>query len=256
MRLEFGESDKPPSHSLRLAVGGGAIGRIDVWDNESLSDLELEQLDAYVPWYALALSGVQKVHEPEINPSLPIVDEASVDARTAGEFEEGSLGTSSLSLIEDRRTHQPVATAVISPDVSERHETALALKESEERYRMLAENPYGLIAEMDERARFIYANSNFETILGHAPQTLLGSEGISLIHVDDKEAVAEKFRNAVAELGTTQISFRVRHVDGSYRWFETTLKAYRTARKKLVVIVISRDSTDRIESDEALLREL
>ncbi|MBC8523084.1 PAS domain S-box protein, partial [PVC group bacterium] len=51
-------------------------------------------------------------------------------------------------------------------------ELELALLESKERYRMLAENPFDLIAEMDEHAKFIYASSTFESELGYPPETL------------------------------------------------------------------------------------
>ncbi len=53
---------------------------------------------------------------------------------------------------------------MICRDISDRKESEVALLESEERYRMLAENPFDLIVELDENAHFIYVSPNFETI--------------------------------------------------------------------------------------------
>jgi PAS domain S-box-containing protein len=158
----------------------------------------------------------------------------------------------SMFVVDDRRTHQPVAIAMICRDISDRRENERALLESEERYRMLADNPYELIAELDEDAHFIYASPNFETILGYSPEMLLGSHGFDLIHPDDRDVVAESFSSAVSQLTTKHGAYRAMLRDGSYRWLETTIRAYRTASSRTMAVLISRDVTDRVESDEAL----
>lgn len=320
-RLEFGDSDKPPSHSLRLSAAGKPLGRLDIWDSESLTEAELEQLDRIVPWYTLVLRAAS-IEQQASTDALPtahlsaIIDgstdlialvsltgdvislnasgqqllgiASTEEARTHAMYDlvhgddqqamtfdiipgvhrtkhwTGELAFQKLNsadrvdtlaaihLLEDARTGAPTAIAVICRDVSASKELELALLESKERYRMLAENPFDLIAEMDEHAKFIYASSTFESELGYPPETLLGTPGNLLVHSDDRQAVMDNFSQTVASLATSQISFRVQHRDGSFRSFETTLKAYRSARDKLVVNLISRDTTDRVESVAAL----
>jgi PAS domain S-box-containing protein len=158
----------------------------------------------------------------------------------------------SLFVIDDHRTGQPRAIAMICRDISDRKESEVALLESEERYRMLAENPFDLIVELDENAHFIYVSPNFETALGYSPESLLGSPAVELAHPDDRAQVAKNFTTAVENLGTIQTTYRARHKDGSDRWLETTTRAYRTAGSKLMCVLISRDITNRVKADEAL----
>ena len=157
-----------------------------------------------------------------------------------------------MFVVDDRRTRQPVAIAMICRDISDHRQNERALLESEERYRMLADNPYDLIAELDEHARFIYASPNFETILGYSPELLLGSPGIDIIHPEDRESVMRGLTSTLAELATRHSVYRALHRDGSYRWLETTMRAYQTPDSKVIACMISRDITEKVESNEAL----
>ncbi len=157
-----------------------------------------------------------------------------------------------LFVIDDHRTGQPLAIAMICRDISDRKENEAALLESEERYRMLAENPFDLIVELDENARFIYASPNFESVLGYSPESLLGSSGLDLVHPDDRAQVAQNFTTAAGNLDTIQTTYRALHKDGSERWLETTTRTYRSANSRLMSVLISRDITNRVEADEAL----
>lgn len=158
----------------------------------------------------------------------------------------------SMFVVDDRLSQKPVAIAMICRDISDRRQIERALLESEERYRMLADNPYELIAELDENAHFIFASPNFEAILGYSPEQLLGSPGIDIIHPEDREAVRRGLTSAFANLATRHGSYRALHRDGSYRWLETTMHTYRTPNSKVMAVIISRDITERVESNEAL----
>ncbi len=162
------------------------------------------------------------------------------------------IAVTSMFVVDDRRTHQPVAIAMICRDVGDRIENERALVESEQRYRMLADNPYDLIAELDEQGRFIYASPNYEKILGYPPEMLLGSNAVELVHPEDLETVTRSFFSATSQLGTTRGSFRALHRDGGDRLLETTMRSYRTSSSQIMSVLISRDITDQVESSETL----
>ncbi len=159
---------------------------------------------------------------------------------------------STIFVVDDHRTQRPCAIAFVSRDISDREESERALLESKERYRMLAENPHDLVMELDDHGDFIYASPNFETILGHLPEALLGSCSHDLSHPEDRERIEQAFSKTLAELGTSRGSLRVLDRNGSCHWLDTTVRAYRTADSQLRAVLISRDITEQVTANEAL----
>ncbi|MFT5441407.1 MAG: two-component system cell cycle sensor histidine kinase/response regulator CckA [Myxococcota bacterium] len=164
------------------------------------------------------------------------------------------MTTSQLFMVDSRRADQPTVIAMICRDISDKRDSELALSESEQRYRMLAENPYDLISELDEHGNFIYASPNFGTVLGYSPEMLLGTPGLSVVHHEDRKAMGSRFAGSSSTLSSSYASFRVVSKGGDTRWFETTSRSYKTASDRLMTVFISRDITDRIDSSESLLR--
>lgn len=176
-----------------------------------------------------------------------------------GEFELRHLKTEQavrvearLFTVSDRVSRQPLAIAMIARDTTAIRQRDQVLLESEERYRMLADNPYELIAELDQAGHFIYTSENFEAALGRTPESLLGNFAVELIHEDDRERMLEHFRGISDHGGNAQFEVRVRHREGHYRWVEATLRTYRNAAGRTMTVVIARDITERVESTEAL----
>jgi PAS domain S-box-containing protein len=211
--LKFGESDKPPSHSLQLSAAGQCFGRLDIWDGAPLTNTKLDRLDQIIPWYALTLRSV--------------------------------LAAQPQAEQQDSRTQ----IADLAKRVEELNN---ALTESKERFHMLAENPFDLIMEMDDHARITFASTTFDSVLGYTTDALIGIPGHMLVHPQDRQSAIENFAQTVETLGTSQIALRVACAYEGYRNFETTLNAYRSAKGKRVVFLISRDTTDRVESSIAL----
>jgi two-component system cell cycle sensor histidine kinase/response regulator CckA len=60
-------------------------------------------------------------------------------------------------------------------------------------------------------------------LLGYTPDEMIGL-GNTVIHPDDLENVRAKTREAFRSSATTTFQYRIRHRDGSYRWFENRLR--------------------------------
>ncbi len=146
-----------------------------------------------------------------------------------------------------------VVTEIFTSAMHRRH-TELALRESEQRFRAIAEHATELVAEFDREGRFHYASPSFASRLGHDPAELIGRNGSLLVHPDDREASARSLRAAFETGAESSDVHRVLHRDGSWRWFESTGRAYRTANGSPRFVSIARDVTERKAMEQALLR--
>ncbi len=139
----------------------------------------------------------------------------------------------------------------IARDITFRKAAELTIQEREKRYRAIMENAYDLIAEVDGSATFLYASSNFEEVLGYVPQTLLGTNIFSLVHPEDQPNVVKEFTDGMNKLGKGRSTYRYRHQNGAYRWFESTGRVFQTALGENRGVIVSRDITERKKAEEA-----
>jgi len=65
--------------------------------------------------------------------------------------------------------------AGVTFDVTEREEAAQALRESEERFRLIAEHAHDMMALLDVEGSSRYLSPSCESILGNPPGALLGT---------------------------------------------------------------------------------
>ena len=140
----------------------------------------------------------------------------------------------------------------IARDITFRKAAELTIQEREKRYRAIMENAYDLIAEVDESATFLYASPNFEAVLGYAPATLIGSNIFSYVHPADRADVVQEFTEGMQALGTGRSTYRYRHQNGEYRWFESTGRVFQTALGDSRGVIVSRDITECKEAENTL----
>ena len=140
----------------------------------------------------------------------------------------------------------------IARDITYRKAAELTIQEREKRYRAIMDNAIDLIAEVDGDATFLYVSPNFQEVLGYAPQTLLGSNIFTLVHPEDRSEVIQEFTQGMRISGSGRAIYRYRHHNGEYRWFESTGRMFQTALGELRGVVVSRDITQRKETEKAL----
>ncbi|MDT8317270.1 MAG: PAS domain-containing protein [bacterium] len=112
------------------------------------------------------------------------------------------------------------AIAIFSQDITERKLADMAIRESEERFRQLAENIEEVFWLTDWKDnRVVYTSPSFETVWGKKRELLYrdSMEWTESIHPDDRKGVEDAFLNLVAS-GGFDIEYRIVQPGGSIRW--------------------------------------
>ncbi len=147
--------------------------------------------------------------------------------------------------------------ATIREQIVARQITEELLREREERFRLLAEHATDLIARYAPDGTFLYASPASETILGYAPERLIGRSVVELIHPEDLPAVRachESLRQGATE---QTVVYRLRTVAGDYVWVETTSHALRDSATGAIVELqaASRNISKRKQIEDALAQQ-
>jgi PAS domain S-box-containing protein/diguanylate cyclase (GGDEF)-like protein len=138
-------------------------------------------------------------------------------------------------------------------DASARIQAEQALRESEARYRTLAENALDMVCELGSDGRFVYVSPNFKTILGYEPSHLIGQSPFTYIHSEDRQRVAEQFSNLVGAEGEPGSSeFRYQRADGTWCWLQVSANLFTTPDGTQHAVIVARDIEERRQMEDAL----
>ncbi|WP_066049264.1 PAS domain S-box protein [Robertmurraya korlensis] len=160
----------------------------------------------------------------------------------------GSIKTGRLkvSRIRDRATQRVLYLGQVY-DLTEFTKIYEGLRQSEQKYRLLAENSSDIICLHDSFGHFLYISPSIKAELGYDPEELIGCYSPHLIHPEDQDVVTFKEQT---------ITFRAKRKNGSYIWMETTIK--RVINDETCAcsqfITVSRNIQKRKETDELLTK--
>jgi PAS domain S-box-containing protein len=147
--------------------------------------------------------------------------------------------------IEDPQVNAFVVTA---RPIDERRAAEEALRSSEERFRLLAENSTDIISRRGPYGRITYVSPAVQTVLGYVPRQYAEMETEELVHSEDLEA----YRGFLTPSGDapSQATYRMLHADGYYVWLEGRARLVRDAETGLPLEyqVTARDVTERQEA--------
>ena len=126
------------------------------------------------------------------------------------------------------------------------------VKETEERFRLLAEYSSDMITMHNDQAEYIYISPAVKEVIHFEYPELLGKTLETFIHPDDIERTNSMFQRALLE-GSAESTHRYRSKFGDYIWIESTLKSvpYQEEGEKKVIIV-SRNITNRKLTEQKL----
>ena len=107
-------------------------------------------------------------------------------------------------------------------DITERQRAENALRESEERFRNIADTCPAIIWYGDTRGQIKFLNKQAGAFTGRDPEELLGIKWTEQVHPDDRELLFSTLSSAIADHKKFQVEFRLRRHDGEYRWMLDT----------------------------------
>ena len=139
---------------------------------------------------------------------------------------------------------------------SELEAAVAGLRESEERYGLVAEGANDGIWDWDLRADDVYWNDRLFEMLGLSPAefTPTFDAFVGLSHPEDRDAVREGLSSYVERGEERVLEFRVWHADDQYRTFQTRGKIQRDGRGETIRIAgFVRDITEERRQQDAQL---
>jgi PAS domain S-box-containing protein len=106
----------------------------------------------------------------------------------------------------------------LETDQARSYEAQEALRESEERFRLISETIQVGVFETDENGSCLYTNTRWQELFGLTLVESLTADWLEYVHVDDRQRVSEQWRRALTELETVDEDFRIVAANGNESW--------------------------------------
>jgi PAS domain S-box-containing protein len=143
--------------------------------------------------------------------------------------------------------HRPVGFMGIARDVTQRKLAEQALRESEERYRMIIENIQDGYYEVDLDGRYTFFNEGFLRITGYAREALRGMHHQAIVGDRNKNEVVGLFKQVcLTGIPAHAFDWECIRSDGSRRFVEVSVSLRKSiSGAPLGFMGIARDITER-----------
>lgn len=146
---------------------------------------------------------------------------------------------------------------ILVREITEQKKAELALIDSEQRFRFVAENVPGVIylCRDDESYSNIFLSARIEQLTGYRAEEFLdGTTDIQhLIHRDDFERVDKEFKQALKDQLPFAIEYRIVQRNGQIRWVKESGAGIKNKDGQRLIEGYLSDITERKKSEEALL---
>jgi diguanylate cyclase (GGDEF)-like protein/PAS domain S-box-containing protein len=130
------------------------------------------------------------------------------------------------------------------------------LRASEAKFRRLADHATDLVLLVDQSGRIHYASPASERLLGHAPDAILGTDMLALVHDDDRARIARHTGDILSSRDpSAAVRFRLRRKDNQHRWFESrTFIVEEEETRQILFQHTARDVHNEALAEEELAR--
>jgi PAS domain S-box-containing protein len=138
-------------------------------------------------------------------------------------------------------------------DVTQRKTAEIALRESEQRFRHMADHAPVMIWVTEADGRCTFLGKTWYDFTGCTPEASLGFGWINAVHPDDRESAQQAFLAANDRQVPYSVEYRLRNKDGDYHWvIDAALPRLAADGQFLGFIGSVIDITDRKHFEEEL----
>lgn len=159
----------------------------------------------------------------------------------------------------------PLCLADVITDISDRKRVEEVLRESEKKYRLLADNVFDVIYVMDMNLNYTYVSPSVKILMGYEPEEMLKLPSIELMTPSSWDLVQktlsevlelEKF--AYGEISRPRtLQLEMRRKDGVTIWTEVKVSFLRDENQQpMGILGVTRDITERRRTEEELRQTL
>lgn len=145
-----------------------------------------------------------------------------------------------------------VGLILAGQDITQQKQTEIALRESERRYRLMAEHAADIISQHSADGTYLYLSPAVRSVLGYDPNELVGRNPYDLFHPEDIELIRANHRHTLRDSAEHTVEYRIRRKDGRYAWVETTSQSLPGAQEggPTELVCVTRDITVRRRAEE------
>lgn len=227
-----------PGHSLHQMDPQVAIGKTD--------------FEFYPPALAEAFHAQEEMifatGQPLLRHEMPI------------QREDGNLLWLAITKVPLRdQKGEIIGLAGFSYDITQRKQSEEALRASEARYRLLADNITDIVCRLDPSLVCVYMSPSCTNILGYAPAEMIGQAGLAFVHPVDVPLAQHALVQAQAQSEEiAAIRLRLRHKQGHYVWLELSGRAVVALENSEVIefVISARDVNAQKQAEDALQHAL
>jgi PAS domain S-box-containing protein len=249
---------------LRLAIEASrlAVWDLDVVTNTLAASPELNLIMGFAPEVRPTADDTRRNYAPsELERLEGLFAEAFARGETLFEFEfryirpddgvERWLLLRAELLLDE--AGQPVRLVGVLMDIDEGKRSQLALQETEERFRLIADSAPVMLWMGTPEGRCLYLNAAQRAFWGVAEEDVVGFDWTPTIHPEDLAMLAGPWAEGMRSRTSFTVEARYRRADGAWRLLQTTTRPrFDAAGEFLGMTGVNIDITDQRQAEAEL----
>jgi len=125
-----------------------------------------------------------------------------------------------------------------------------------ETFKLLTENSFDIMNILSADGTIIFESKATKRILGYEAGERVGKNTFEFVHPDDIQQIVTEFQYLVLHPNSIKVvEFRFKHIDGSWKWLQTSGQNFLSNPYINGIIINSRDITERKEADMIISKQ-
>ena len=157
--------------------------------------------------------------------------------------------------VKERTAELAKANEELRSEATERKKAEKALRESEEKYRMLFESANDVLVYVDKYGKIVDINKRAEDILGYKPDDVKGKKFVKfgVLKLQNMSKIAKLFRDSISGKRTPDLlELQIKDRNGKLLSMEASSRVIERNGKIVGTIAILRDITERKKVEEKI----